>query len=408
MPDAPDIEHEPVTPTDALDAPRRRASDRSPVVSVISPTFNESENVGPLIDALEVALVGIPYEIIIVDDDSPDRTWAVAEQKGETNPSVRVIRRIGESGLSSAVLTGMSAARGEVLAVIDADLQHDESVLPEMIRRVVDDESDVVVGTRASAGGSYGDWGPTRRFVSWVATLIARLFLRVPVSDPMSGFFTVSRRTFDRMGSTINPQGFKILLEFIGRRTDGLRVSEVGFTFRNRLHGETKLSPSVIRSYVLAVVELRLGRQVKGQFVLYSLVGLSGVAVNLAVFWLFEQFDLGAIDIGFNEPVRWSLLAGIQASIISNFLLNNYFTFWERRFRRRQVPLGLLIFEVVSLLGVFVHIAIFQFLDSNGWGREVLGDSLSQLVYDMTGFVVALISNYFLNVNYTWQRRAAH
>jgi dolichol-phosphate mannosyltransferase len=318
-----------------------------------------------------------------------------------------VVRRIGESGLSSAVMAGMAAANGAVLAVIDADLQHDESVLPKMVSVICEDGADVVVGTRAAEGGSYGDWGAARRFVSWVATLIARIFLRVPVSDPMSGFFAISRRTYEQYGPTINPQGFKILLEFVGRRHPGLRVREVGFTFRNRLHGETKLSPSVIRSYILAVVELRLGRQVKGQFVLYCLVGLSGVAVNLVVFEIFEHLGLGAIDLGFKNPVRWSLLAGIQASIISNFLLNNYFTFWERRFHRRQLPWGFVLFEVVSLLGVFVHVAVFQFLELNRWGAGVLGETTVRLVHDAIGFTIALVTNYFLNVNYVWARRRA-
>ena len=376
-------------------------------MSVIAPTYNESGNVEPLVKGIDAALEGIPHEILVVDDDSPDRTWEIAEGMVASVPTLRVVRRIGDRGLSSAVLAGMAAARGDVFAVMDADLQHDEAVLPEMVRRIVDDEADIVVGTRAADGGSYGEWGPGRRLASWIATLIARVLLRVPVTDPMSGYFAVSRATFDRVGSSINPQGFKILLEFVGRRKVPLRVSEVGYHFRNRLSGETKLSPSVIRSYMLAVAELRMGRQVKGRFVLYCLVGLSGVVVNLAVFWLCELGDLGAIDLGFSRPVRWSLLIGIQASILSNFVLNNWFTFWEQRFRGAQAFLGLAIFEVVSLLGVFVHVAIFQFLDQQGWGRQLLGDGLSRLVYDLAGFVVALISNYYLNVNYTWQRRNA-
>jgi dolichol-phosphate mannosyltransferase len=394
--------------TDArADIPQRRASDRPPVVSVITPTYCESANIEPLVAGLEAALSSIPHEIIVVDDDSPDLTWQVAEELALRVPSLRVVRRVGESGLSSAVMAGMAAATGAVLAVIDADLQHDESVLPQMVSLICAGDADVVVGTRAAEGGSYGDWGAGRRFVSWVATLIAKIFLRVPVSDPMSGFFAVSRGTYERYGSTINPQGFKILLEFVGRRHPGLRVREVGFTFRNRLHGETKLSPSVIRSYILAVVELRVGRQVKGQFVLYCLVGLSGVAVNLAVFEVFEHLSLGAIDLGFKNPVRWSLLAGIQASIVWNFLLNNYFTFWERRFHRRQLPWGFVLFEVVSLLGVFVHVAVFQFLELNHRGAGLLGATTLRLVHDAIGFTVALITNYFLNVNYVWSRRRA-
>jgi len=374
-------------------------------VSVVTPTYNEAANVPLFVAAIGKVLAGLTYEIIVVDDDSPDRTWEVAGKLAEVDGRVRVIRRFGESGLSSAVMAGLGSARGQVLVVMDADLQHDEAVLPQMIELVRTNRADVVVGTRASEGGSYGSWGTGRRLVSWVATLIARMLLRVPTTDPMSGFFAMSRASFDELAPRINPQGFKILLEFIGRRRPGLRVAEVGFTFRNRLHGETKLSPSVIRSYLLAVVELRVGRQVKGQFVLYSLVGLSGVAINLMVFSITDAIGLGAIDLGFSRPLRWSLLLGIQASILSNFVLNNYFTFWERRFHRQRLLVGLGQFEVISAFGVVVHVSIFQFLESTGWGVGLLGATTARLGHDAVGFMVALVSNYYLNVNYIWRRR---
>lgn len=393
-----------MTPVDTPTRPARRSTDQ-PVLSVVTPTYNEAANVGPLVTAINDALGDMPHEIIVVDDDSPDRTWEVAGRIAEADPRVRVVRRFDNHGLSPAVMAGLGAARGEVLAVIDADLQHDESILPEMVRRVRAGEADVVVGSRAVEGGSYGDWGTGRRFVSWVATLIAKFLLRVPTSDPMSGFFAMSRTTFDRMAPHINPQGFKILLEFIGRRRHPLRVSEVGFTFRNRVAGETKMSPSVIRSYLLAVVELWVGRQVKGQFVLYSLVGASGVVVNLAAFWLGEMLDLGSIDAGFGRPLRWSLLLGIEVSIVWNFVLNNYFTFWERRFRGASLAVGLVLFEIVSALGVIVHVAVFQFLESTNWGDRLLGEDVARLAHDGVGFLVALVSNYYLNVNYLWGRR---
>ncbi|MCC6225160.1 MAG: glycosyltransferase family 2 protein [Microthrixaceae bacterium] len=384
--------------------PARRATDH-PVVSVVTPTYNEADNVGPLVDALNEALGDLPHEIIVVDDDSPDRTWEVAGAIADADPRVRVVRRFDNHGLSPAVMAGLGAARGEVLAVIDADLQHDEAILPEMVRRVRDGEADLVVGSRATDGGSYGEWGAGRRVVSWVATLIARLFLRVPTTDPMSGYFALSKATFDEMAPHINPQGFKILLEFIGRRRHRLRVAEVGFTFRNRVAGETKMSPSVIRSYLLAVVELWVGRQVKGQFVLYSLVGASGVVVNLVAFALVESLDFGAISVGFGRPLRWSLLVGIQVSIVWNFLLNNYFTFWERRFRGRSLVVGLVLFELVSALGVIVHVSVFQFLESTNWGDRALGEDAARIAHDGVGFLVALVSNYYLNVNYLWGRR---
>ncbi|MFN8051131.1 MAG: glycosyltransferase family 2 protein [Acidimicrobiales bacterium] len=385
---------------------RRSTADRrrAPLLSVITPTFNEAENVEPLLDALGAALSDVSHEIIVVDDDSPDRTWERAETYAATHPTVRVLRRFSDHGLSSAVMAGMEAAGGRVLAVIDADMQHDETALPEMARLIADGEADIVVGTRGADGGSYGSWSPARRLVSWVAATIARIFLRVATTDPMSGFFAISRDAYRRAAPAVNPQGFKILLEFIGRNPE-LRVAEVGYQFRNRVHGETKMSPSIIRSYLLAVFELRFGRQVKGQFFLYSLVGASGVLVNLVVFSLLEIVGVGSIDVGFARPLRWSLLGGIAASVVSNFLLNNYFTFWERRYRRNQLASGFALFALVSGLGVIVHVAVYQFLQNNGWGNEVLGLGPARIVHDSIGFVVALVSNYFLNVNYIWRRR---
>ncbi|HPB46620.1 MAG TPA: glycosyltransferase family 2 protein [Microthrixaceae bacterium] len=383
------------------DRPDRR---RAPELSVITPTYNEADNIEVLLDALEVALVTVPHEVIVVDDDSPDRTWERAERYAESHRNVRVLRRFSDHGLSSAVMAGMEASNGEVIAVIDADLQHDETALVAMVDMIRDGSADIVVGTRGAEGGSYGDWSVFRRFVSWVAAMIAKVFLRVQTSDPMSGFFAISRDAYLRSAPEVNPRGFKILLEFIGRNRD-LRVGEVGYEFRNRVAGETKMSPSIIRSYLLAVFELRFGRQVKGQFFLYSLVGASGVVVNLAVFSLLEVAGVGTIDLGFSRPVRWSLLGGIAASIVWNFLLNNYFTFWEQRFHRRNLLGGLALFSAVSLLGVVIHVAVFQFLQNNGWGRSVLGPALTDIVQDAFGYVVALISNYFLNVNYIWRRR---
>ena len=393
-----------MTEASPASSPRRRVDDRPPTLSVISPTFNESANVPLLIDALREALVEVPHEIIIVDDDSPDRTWEVAEQHAGDARDVVVIRRIGEAGLSTAVIAGMAVARGEVLAVIDADMQHDERALPEMTRKILSGEADLVVGSRAAEGGSYGEWSSARRFVSWVATMIAKLFLRVPVTDPMSGFFAISRATYREVSPKINPQGFKILLEFVGRGRD-LRVAEVGYTFRNRIHGETKMSPSVIRSYLLAVFELRFGRRLKPQFILYCMVGASGFVVNIAVFTLLEAMHLGTIDVGMARPVRWSLIGGIAVSMLWNFALNNYFTFYERRFRRNRLVWGLAVFSLVSIVGVVIHVSVFEFLQATGWGSGALGNEPARILHEGVAFLLALVVNYFLNVNYTWQRR---
>ena len=385
----------------------RDGAGAAPAVSVVTPTFNEAENVPLLVARLHDALGDLPHEIIVADDDSPDRTWEVAEQLAEKDPTVTVMRRFHDPGLSAAVLDGMSIARGEVLAVIDADLQHDESILPEMVERIRTGQADVCVGSRSTVGGGYGDWAASRRLVSWVATLIARLLLRVPVSDPMSGYFAVSRRAYEDTAARINPQGFKILLEFVGRNRD-LRVHEVGYEFANRLHGETKLNRSVIRSYLLGVAELRVGRQINPQFLLYVLVGLVGLAVNSAAFAVAEALGFPLIDTGLNEaldPIASSFLFSVQLSIFVLFVLNNEFTFWEQRYRGWKLFPAFAAYEVMSLVGTGVHVAVFTFLQSTGFLLSVLGTGSTRVVHNLMGYVVALVVNWYLNTTYLWRRR---
>jgi dolichol-phosphate mannosyltransferase len=386
---------------DAIDTPAA-----TPLLSVVTPTFNESENIPILVDELHAALEGIPHEIVVADDDSPDGTWEVAEKLAVTDPTIRVMRRFHDKGLSAAVLDGMSIARGQYLAVIDADLQHDPAALPKMLE-AVRSGADVCVGSRSTEGGGYGDWSASRRFVSWVATLIARVLLRVPASDPMSGFFVISEQAYARTAPSINPRGFKILLEFIGRNR-GLTVAEVGYTFRNREHGETKLNGSVIRSYLLGVAELRLGRQVDPVFLLYVLVGIVGLGVNSLVFTLAEAAGVPRITTGLNDavdPIDGSFVISVMVSIFVLFVLNNEFTFWEERYRGWKLAPAFGVFFLMSLIGTLVHVAVFKYLQSIGFLLSVLGTDWSRVAQNLIGATVALVVNWYLNSTYLWRRR---
>jgi len=386
---------------------RRRAADVAPVVSVVTPTFNEAANLPLLVEAVHAALGTLPHEIVVADDDSPDRTWEVAERLADTDPSIRVLRRFRDPGLSAAVLDGMTVARGEYLAVIDADLQHDPAILPEMIGVLASGTVDVCVGSRATEGGGYGDWSAARRLVSWVATLIAKVLLRVPVSDPMSGYFAITRAGYEQTASQINARGFKILLEFVGRNRS-LRVAEVPYEFRNRVHGETKLNRSVIRSYLLAVSELWLGRQIDPVFLLYVLVGIVGLVVNSVAFTLAEAAGFPLWTTGLNkaiDPIYTSFLFSVQLTILVLFVLNNEFTFWEDRYRGWGLVPAFLAYEVVSIIGTLIHVAVFTFLQNAGFLLGVLGAGPARVVHNLTGAVLALIVNWFLNTTYVWKRR---
>ena len=380
-------------------------------VSVIVPTYNEADNVVEVIDRLRRTLHGQAHEIIIVDDDSPDGTWERARQHGDDDPAVRVIRRIGKRGLASAVLDGMAAAEGDALAVMDGDLQHDESVLPQMVGSVLDDGADLCVGTRSGERGSFGDRARSRQWMTAAGEALARRVLPLlrRTSDPLSGFFVVSRSLYERSVPRISRglREYKILWAFLAR-SRGITVTEVGYDFRPRAGGETKLSGAVLLDDLVNALALRLGSAVSPLFVKYCLVGASGVMVSLAVFGLGELAGLPTISLGVTpdlNPIYLSALAGIQASIVTNFLANNHFTFYDRRYRGWGLLGGLLLFQAVSVVGVFVQLAVFQLLHRNGFPTASADPDLAAAANNGVGLAVATVTNFFLNVSITWNRR---
>jgi dolichol-phosphate mannosyltransferase len=217
-------------------------------LTVVSPTLNESENVPRLIRELERVLSGLDYEIIIVDDDSPDRTWEVAQEIARQDSRVEVIRRQGSRSLGWSVIDGFTAAQGDVLACMDADLQHDPAILPRMLEEL-NRGCDLVVGSRYAPGGGIGQWGHVRRFESWLATKLAQWVIGIQIYDPMSGYFLLRRADFLHVRESLNGQGFKILLEIAANLTSA-RICEIPYTFRNRLAGKTKLSRRVVFAYI--------------------------------------------------------------------------------------------------------------------------------------------------------------
>src|SRR5690348_17545165 len=212
-----------------------------PRLSVVVPTFNERDNVGALFRKLETALSGIAWEVIFVDDNSPDFTWQVVRELSQKDARVRCIRRIGRRGLSGACIEGILASSAPYAAVMDADLQHDETQLPKMLALLQSGEAELVIGSRYIEGGSADSFDKQRAGISAFATEIAKRTLGVKVSDPMSGFFAIRRDRFEKLAPELSTQGFKILLDVIATARGELRTKEVPFTFGTRLHGESKL-----------------------------------------------------------------------------------------------------------------------------------------------------------------------
>jgi dolichol-phosphate mannosyltransferase len=258
------------------------------MLSLVLPTYNESASVPPLIDILDAVLRNVPHEIIIVDDDSPDGTWRIAESLKIQHPSVRVLRRIGRRGLSSAVVEGFDMAIGDTLAVMDADGQHDTELLVRLVD-ALKKGSDLAIGSRYIEGGSVGDWVRDRRIISTLGSILARRVSRVPVSDPLGGFFAFKKTLYKKVRPDLKPTGFKILLEILANVSPSIRVAEIPLVFRMRLQGESKLSLSVHAAFLLQVFRLSVRRIVSGACnlctVLFWLIIVFGTLILLPRAW---------------------------------------------------------------------------------------------------------------------------
>ncbi len=356
-------------------------------VSVILPTYNEATNLPILLDRLIQLLADVDHEIIVVDDNSPDGTWEIAADYAERWPRIRSVRRTNDRGLSSAVLAGMQVAEGRALAVMDSDLQHDETALLAVVEPILAGEADVSLGSREAEGGSYGEWSRWRRFVSWGGKQLARRLLGTPVSDPMSGFFAVSRERFTTVAGDVNPRGFKILLEFLARGPRP-RTAEVGYEFRDRIHGATKLSGSVVGAYLLALLDLVIGRVVSASFTAYALVGAVGVVVRYAS---------AGVLVALGAPLAAFL--AFEASVLSNYWLNNRFTFAADRRTGAKLVTGLIPFHLVAAHGLLVQAGVVS-LATDSTGNLLAGLGPAQLA----GILLATTGNYFLNRTITWRR----
>ncbi len=356
-------------------------------ISVILPTYNERENLPLVINKVENVLntCSKKYEIIVVDDNSPDKTYTLAKEIASKKKWLRVIHRIHDRGLSSAIIAGFSASKGDYLIVMDSDMQHDENILPEMID-ALGDEYDIVIGSRKAVGGGVLNWSRSRKLISKIASLLAKIILPSDVKDPMSGYFGLTREAFEKLAPTINPRGFKILMELIVH-SSGLRIKEIGYIFRGRQFGKSKFSTGVILSYLISIYELSVGRLISLQFLKYSIVGLSGVVINQWGLWLgVEQCNL---------THKYSLILGIELSILTNFVLNNYWTFKEKS------PSGFLyllrrlfLFNFVCLTGAVINYSVAIFFEIK-FGLSIYWGNL-------IGIVIATAWNYIINVKLIW------
>ncbi len=353
-----------------------------PLLSVIIPTYNERDNLPILLERLEAALSGLEcFEAIVVDDDSPDGTWRLAEGLARTKyPWLRVVRRIGERGLGSAIIRGLREARGEYVAVIDADLQHPPELLPVMLRRALEENADVVIASRYVKGGGVKGWSKWRLFVSKTAGLVARLLLPEVrrVKDPMSGYWLVRRSLVENV--ELEPRSWKVLLEILVRAKPS-RVVEVPYVFRERLHGESKLRFKHIVEYLLHVLHLSEYRVFK-----FAAVGATGTIVNLATLYTLVQF--------LNTPLPIAYLAAFEASLTWNYTLHDIYTFRGRRPRGARNWLRYWArYHKAALGGLATYYTVSLLLSGLG---------VNYLLAGLTGIIAGFTVNFLVSQHHVW------
>lgn len=373
-------------------ADTNRSIDDHVLISLVIPTYNERESLPLLVDALrEVMRSEADWELLVVDDDSPDKTWEIAENLATEDRRIRVYRRLDCWGLSSAIVAGMSMAGGDRVVVMDADLQHDVTRVPQLVAAL--DDAPLAVATRYAPGGGVGEWKRGRRVLSRAATVACNLVLGLAVSDPMSGFFAVRREEFGRISSRLNPRGYKILMELIAVMRPS-QVVEIPYVFAPRRCGESKLSPRVAWEFGFALIELLTRSMVSPRFLKYALVGLSGVFVYAGARRALES-GFGSLQAGIITT------AAVAFSALWNYGWNNIWTFRDRRHvAMSSIVRGIVLFGLVSGTGAVISRAVAGYLSGpvNGIGWDLLAPT--------AGFAIATMWNYFLNHDLTWRGHA--
>lgn len=360
----------------------------APQLSVVVPTFNERDNVTTLFRRLETALTGIAWEVVFVDDNSPDGTWDVVRGLARQDSRVRCIRRIGRRGLSGACIEGILATSAPCAAVIDADLQHDETQLPKMLALLQTDNIDLVVGSRYIEGGSADSFNKQRAGASQLATEVARRVLRVEIADPMSGFFMIRRDRFEQLAPQLSTQGFKILLDIVATAQGELRIKEIPYSFGSRLHGESKLDSMVALDFLGLVLAKLTHDVVSLRFLLFAMVGSLGVFVHFATLYVVLK--------GFGQPFAVAQGCGALLAMTSNFVLNNFLTYRDQRLRGFAILRGLLLFYLVCGVGLAANVGV---------AFSVYAQEPIWWLAGAAGALMGVVWNYAMSGLFVWRKR---
>jgi dolichol-phosphate mannosyltransferase len=374
-------------PSPALVPSSAAATRPAPELSVVVPTFKERANIPLLVEKLAHTLEGIDWEVVFVDDNSPDGTAAVAREIGETDNRVRCIRRIGRRGLAGACIEGMLASQARFVAVMDADLQHDETLLVGMLARLRTDQFELAVASRFADGASAaGLSSASREQASRASNALTRRLLGVTLTDPMSGFFMIRRDRFEALAPQLSSQGFKILLDIVATARGTLRIAELPFVFAERQHGESKLDTRVALDFAALVLAKLTNDMVSFRFLLFCMVGLTGIAIHLMVL----QVGRGHLSFGAAQT------AATVAAITWNFVLNNMFTYRDQRLSGLQFLTGLIRFQLICAVGALSNVGIAAWIydhDPNWW------------IAGLGGALMGAVWNYVVSAAFVWRQR---
>ncbi len=381
--------HRPLAPQPdgTLPTPMVPAVRPGPELSIIVPTFNERDNVAELIGRLAACLGDRSWEVVFVDDDSPDGTADVVREHANADSRVRCLRRVGRRGLSSACIEGMLASTAAYLAVIDADLQHDERLLPQMLDILKQGDTDIVVGSRYAPGGGIGDWDARRARMSRFAVRLSRLVVPRELTDPMSGFFMMRRSVLDGTVHKLSAIGFKILTDLFASHHGPLRFKELAYRFGLRRAGESKLDSLTAWDYLMLLLDKLVGRWIPVRFLAFSIVGTAGVAVHFAALALVFQW--------LKHPFIEGETVATLSAMTFNYAVNNVLTYRDMRLRGLRWWGGWLSFVLACSVGGFANVGIASALYGSGRGW---------LPAAIAGILIGAVWNYAVTMVLTWGR----
>ncbi len=357
-------------------------------LTIVIPTYNEKANIEELIARISRTLGDNRWEVVFVDDESPDGTADLIFSLAAANPRIRCVRRVGRRGLSSACIEGMASSSARYFAVMDADLQHDETLLPAMYAELCTGNHDLVIGSRYIAAGGTGDWNRKRLLISRFATICAQRLIKCNVTDPMSGFFMLRREVFNSTVHGLSGLGFKILLDILATSPTPLRVLELPYQFRDRHAGESKLDSTVALEYGFLLADKMFGRFLPISFILFGMIGASGVLMHFAVLTILLKI--------FGESFVLSQSTATAVAMVYNFFLNNIITYRDRKLKGSRILVGFVLFTVVCSIGAITNVNVANYLFKLGtpwWMSAAIG------------IVIVSVWNYAVTAQFVWRSK---